>query len=180
MGLGLRSAEILIRAEAQGSGVNKYLRQAEATRAASAPKEAYSDSPHRILARRMLDQWAKEVNEGGGAPNILAVFERLGDGDPVFHISPGPIFTPMSQRTERILRDIRNHDPRTAALLMATALEYSHQQIANAEGSNKSRVQDDLREAYGAFSMSFHYITRVLKMTPEKNPRKIRADDIGI
>ena len=88
-------------------------------------------SPHRILASRMLAQWATEIHQGGGAPNILAVLERIGDGDQFFHISPGPIFSPMAARADLIIKDIRDHEPRMAMLLIAQALEVSRQRIAN-------------------------------------------------
>lgn len=156
--------------------MNKLRKQATDTRDASEPKE--SESPHKILARRMLEQWAKEMNRGEGAPNILAVFERLGDGDPVFHISPGPIFSPMAQRTEAILRDVRLFEPRMANLLIAIALEIPHQQLANSANVSKWSMQSDMREALGAFQMGVYYHSKKVREHEPKKPRKMIRGDI--
>lgn len=114
---------------------------------------------YRSQALTMLERWGNEMEAGESQPNILAMAERIGDGngDAVF----AAMFTPLAERADRILRDVRELDSGMSHLLIAKAFGYSVSDMQREFGMGRNKVQLEMEAALGAFEAMIYARTKL-------------------
>ncbi len=141
------------------------------------PREIESqqfDPGYVMVAKKFLKQWAREMNRGQGVPNILAMIDHIATGErSVWPVAPGPMFSPMAEAADLALRNVRALDVNLAQSLVAAALGYSLQEIADATDVSTSQAHRDMRPSYGAFAMACMWQTNVREWA--KAPPRPRA-----
>lgn len=94
----------------------------------------------RKTAKDCLKRWAHEVAGGGGKANMLARLSSPG-GSSDFEIPPGALFSPIADKTDRTLKDIRNLDLEMYKVLVATAMGLSlEDMVRNRYADSKSAL----------------------------------------
>ena len=114
---------------------------------------------YRKQAEEMLSRWAIEVAEGQSKPNILAA-DYLGGGGKIYPSGPA-MFSPLAERADIILRDIRECDQSMCDILIAKALGLTVADIERSFKLKRHHAQMALQEAMGAFEMSIYQRTKL-------------------
>lgn len=138
------------------------------------------DPSYVVLAKKFLNQWAREINRGQGVPNILAMLDHIASGErSVWPTAPGPMFSPMAEAADLALRNVRALDVNLAQTLIAAALGYSLQEMADAKGGSKSQAHRDMGPSYGAFAMACMWQTNVREWAKgPPRPRTMQDGDL--
>lgn len=114
---------------------------------------------YRDFARVMLKRWGRELAESEGQPNIIARLMEApgGNGDSAGPTQVGASFTPLSERTDLIMKDIRAFREDLYVMLLAVAENYSLQDIQRKFGVSHTKAYSDQLEALGAFQMGMQF-----------------------
>jgi hypothetical protein len=143
------------------------------------PKNIEPEPEYLATSKKYLHKWAIEVNAGTGQPNVITMLGLIVGGmrNIPWFSGPGPMFTPTAAYADLALREVRELDPKLAALLVALAFDYSYQEIGNATGTNKVNIQRELGPAWGAFAMAIKAHLQIRDIIAGRPPRRMWAED---
>lgn len=112
-------------------------------------------------ARRCLARWAEEMAGGEGRANPITRFgEGMGgssEGRP-----PGGLFSPLAEKVEMSLKDIRAVDARAHALLMALSERQSEDDMVR---TAKSDDPEHSRNSKGAIHVDLNGALDMLRIS---------------
>lgn len=119
---------------------------------------------YRAQAEIMLERWAIEINEGFGPPNILATVGNIKESGAVrADPTAGAMFSPLAEKADLVLRDIRDVDKSIWEVLISHALGVSLRQIEQSLGLKKGKAQLQLEEGMGVFQGIIYARSRMRK-----------------
>lgn len=122
----------------------------------------------RERGEKMLKRWGKEVAEGSGKPNILAMMDHIpGDGDG-FYQSAGPSFSPLAEIADKLLADVRRMDKQVTEYLLAFALNLSLSDMERAFDGSRSSQNVRLERALATWAILVYFRAKLHKPDPAK------------
>ena len=120
-------------------------------------------SKFRKRGEEMLKRWGKEVAEGGGKPNILAMMDHVpGEGDG-FYQSVGASFSPMAETADKLLADIRRIDVTVTEYLVAIALGMSLTDMERSFSGSRSSQNIKRETALATWTMMVYFRAKTFR-----------------
>lgn len=100
-----------------------------------------------------LRRWAHEMAGGEGKSNLIARLHEAPGGIPEFSSPPGGLFSPTAEKTDQLLKDIRNLDGRLYRMLISRAVGLTLDDMARNAKESRGALHIELEAALAMLRM---------------------------